>query len=64
VSNCGVFDLMVDVVEHWMRERNVRASVSDWDDLVERLSKVDEQLQSKYKCQRRSVIVSGYEPES
>ena len=62
--NCGVYELMVDVVEHWLRERDIRASRTDWDALVERLREVEKQLESRYRCQRRSVIVSGYEAES
>ena len=60
MSNCGVYALMVDVVEHWLRERGIRASGKEWDALVEKLSLVDRQLQNKYKCQRRSIITNEY----
>ena len=60
MSSCGVYELMVDVVEHWLREREIEASREDWDVLVERLSAVDEQLSDRYKCQKRSVIFNEY----
>ena len=39
-----VFSMMVDVLELWLHDTNVKVSDEDWFDLLSRLKEVEKQL--------------------
>lgn len=53
---CAVYDLMVDIVEMWVRDHNIGAPEGAWEDLIERLSACDSQLRHEFDCQRVGYV--------
>lgn len=52
MRDCGVYDLMVDIVEMWLRDYKLAAPEGAWNDLIDRLAKCDHDLKSRFQCSR------------
>jgi hypothetical protein len=52
MKQCGVFDLMIDIVEMWLRDQGIKAPDGAWTELIARLGACDRQLSKRYQCSR------------
>ena len=53
MKSCGVYDLMIDVVEMWLKDYGIKAPDGAWLDLIARLGKCEKDLTKVYDCKKR-----------
>ena len=56
-KECGVFELMGDVVKEWVKRNKISVSQKEMNDLSARLSKAREVLRQTFSCQQANRLI-------
>jgi len=56
-KECGLFELMCDIVLHWAEDHDIDLSVTEMNDLRLRLNKAQQVLDKRFVCKKASICI-------
>ena len=55
-TNCKLYALMKDTIKLWLKDNNIKMSKDQYNDLLIRLLKAEQDLSNKFSCKQTNKI--------